>query len=198
MLAICKVCGAENIVEGDTVVQCYNCDNDLPGTANAASRSTKTDRCDDSIHGAIAAVYFFIFILGLGSYLLAMVDRDPQSDMLCFPFVIIAIVHLFLIKHVNNISGFYKGPRRHNIVRRFLLYGIIGLFVCEIVTTNDSCDKNRVLSLLTMMSSLMLFYAYYFGKKTSAFNYFDFFYDNDPKWKAIKPIQYSNKKKRKT
>ena len=175
---ICKVCGAENLVENDMIGRCYNCDNDLCGTPNKALGTRKEGRGADSIYGAFAMFYALIFMLGLACYLLSIFDAEPQIDMLSLCLTMIAVIHIIVIKRIDKIVGFYKGPNRYNILRRLLLYGIIGLIIYEISTIRASDNKDRILYLLMMMQSLMLFYTYYFGKKCTGFNYFNFFYND--------------------
>lgn len=173
MLIKCTICAAENDVKGETGERCFNCDNDLPIVARQTSRNGQSERSEGSIYGFFAATYAFIFVVGLGGYLLAMVDSNAQFET--NPFLLfltfIAVTHLVIIKRIDNIAGIYKGSKRYNFPRFVLLYGIVALIVYHIATSNGAGDKNKVFHLIMMMPSLMLFYTYYFGKRRNSFFY---------------------------
>lgn len=113
-------------------------------------------------------------MFGLGCYL----SGEPQMDGLCLALTFIAVFHLMVIKRMEKITGFYKGPNRYKMLRRILLYAIIGLFLYELTMHREQFQTEKMLYLLMMMQSLMLFYTYCFGKKYTGFNYFNFFCDD--------------------
>jgi len=174
IINICKVCGAENPAIDDMNGRCFNCDNDLNGTVTDVSRTSKDGRYGDSIYKTFAVFYVFVFLLGLGCYL----NGEPQMDGLCLALTFIGIFHLMLIQRMDKITGFYKGPNRYNMLRRIVLYAIIGLFFYNIAMHKVPANKEQILYLVMMIQSLMLFYTYCFGKKHTDFNYFNFFYDD--------------------
>lgn len=176
----CKVCGAENEVKDATDIRCFNCDNDLPIRVSQASHVKQWERGGGSVYGFFAAAYAFMFMLGLGFFLLALFDSDPatQDNAFLLFLTMIAVTHLIIIKNVQHIVGIYKGSNRYNFPRFILLWGIIGLFGYHIATATEPEDKNKIFYLSMMMPSLMLFYTYYFGKKSTGFNRFSFFYDS--------------------
>lgn len=177
-LDVCKICGAENLTGDDISGRCYNCDNDLPSTANG-SRSGKRGQSEDSIYAVFAGFYALLFMFGLGCYLLSAIDSDPGEGTgpVCLALTMIAVLHGILVKRVENIVGYYKGPKRYTIQRHILLYGIIGLIIYEVTTYEVPSDKDRVFYLLMMMQSLMLFYTYYYGKKSNGLNCFNNYKD---------------------
>ncbi len=172
-LSICKICGAENLYEGGAIERCHNCDNDLNVAASVSLQKSKAGS-DDSIYKVFSAFYGFVFLFGLGCYL----NGEPHMDGLCLALTFIGIFHFMVIKRMDKITGFYKGPSRYNMLRRMVLYAIIGLFLYKLAMLRETGNKEQIYYLLMMMQSLMLFYTYCFGKKYTGFSYLNFFYDD--------------------
>lgn len=165
----CAVCGAENDTEQGGPSFCYNCDNELSGKIRVTRESQGS--VDDMIKRTFACLYFVIFILSSIGFLLSLGDTGSTSSAAEIMFLMPMIFHFTWVKWAREITGVYKGKKRYVFLRSIILYSVMALTICAVITIKN---MDSVGLIFLMLFSLILFYSYFFGKKNTGWNYFKF------------------------